>query len=92
MLKRQIPCQAVSNQLELYDFPSDFKDIRLLERVLIARRLLFNKITIMPKGQSLKVKGAICNVPLYSSEERQTLPHPADSNGLIIVKLKRKLE
>ena len=46
----------------------------------------------MRRGQSLKVKGAICNVPPDSSEVSQTLPHPADSNGLIIVKLKRKLE
>ena len=35
-----------------------------LERVLIARWLLFKKIHIMPKGQSPMIKGAICNVPV----------------------------
>ena len=86
------PCQAVSNSLEVYDFPEDLKNIRRLERVLIARRLLFKKIHIMPKGQSPKMKGAVCNVPIDTVDISNTLPRPSDSNGLIIVKLKRKLE
>ena len=38
--------------------------IRQLERVLAATRLQFKKITIMTKGQSPKLKGKICNVPV----------------------------
>ena len=90
--KGDTPCQAVPNKLEVYDFPEDLKNIRRLERVLIARRLLFKKIHIMPKGQSPKIKGAICNVPVDTVDISGTLPRQADSNGLIIVKLKRKLE
>lgn len=33
-----------------------------LEQILIARRIVFKKIVIMPKGQQRKIKGAICNV------------------------------
>ena len=40
--------------------------------VLIARRLIFKKVTIMPKGQSPKVKGAICkakkNIALFPED------------------------
>ena len=46
----------------------------------------------MPKGQSPKLKGALCNVPVDVVDVCKTLPRPADSNGIVIVKLKRKLE
>ena len=41
--ENQIPCQAVCNKLQIYDFPEDLRCIRLLERVLIARSLQFKK-------------------------------------------------
>ena len=69
--------------LEVCELPKEFRDIRRLERVLVARRLLFKKI--MPKGQSPKLKGALCNIPI---DDCNTLQRPADSNSIIIVKLK----
>ena len=72
--KNQIPWQPVCNKLQIYDFPEDLRCTRRLERVLIARRLQFKKITIMPKGQSLKLKGAICNIPVDVVHTCNTLP------------------
>ena len=47
----------------------------------------------MPKGKSLKIKGSICNIPVAEVDVNcNILPRPADSNGLLIVKLKRKFE
>ena len=46
----------------------------------------------MPKGQSPKLKGALCTVPIDIGDVCKTLPRPADSNGIVIVKLKRKLQ
>ena len=46
--KNQIPCQAVCIKLHIYDFPVKFRCIRRLERVLISRRLQFNRVNIMP--------------------------------------------
>ena len=46
----------------------------------------------MPIGQLPKFKGAICNVPIDFVSTWNALPLPADSNGLVIVKLKRKFE
>ena len=63
-----------------------------MKKVLIVRRLHSKKVIIMPKGQSPKFKGAICNVPIDVDFTCNTLPRSADSNGLVIVKLKRKLE
>ena len=45
----------------------------------------------MPKGQSPKVKGAICNIPIDTDDVVNILLRGADSNGLIMGKLKKKL-
>ena len=47
--KSQIPCQAFCKKLQIYDFPIELRCIPKLERVLIARRLQFKEVTIMPK-------------------------------------------
>ena len=70
-----------------------FQDIRRLERLLLSRTILFKKLTVMLKGKSLEIKGSICNIPVSEVDVNfNMLPRPADSNGLIIVKLKQKLE
>ena len=46
----------------------------------------------MPKSQGPKIRGAICNVPIDTTDISNNLPRQADRNGLVIVKLKRKLE
>ena len=91
--KGKIPCQSVYNKLDIFKLPRQFTDIRRLEQVLVSRRILFKKVTIMPKGNSPKLKGTICNIPIEMVDVNcNSLPRPADSNGLIIVKLKRKVE
>lgn len=87
-----ITCQAVCNLLRVIELPKEFKDIRRVEKVLIARRLHFKKISIMFKGRSPKLKGPICNLPLDFVNVSNTLPRPADSNGVAIVKPKGKLQ
>ena len=62
------------------------------KKVLVARRLLFRKIIIMPKGQPPKLKGALCNFLIDLVDIFKTLPQPADSNSIVIVKFKRKLQ
>ena len=89
--KGDIPCQAVWNDLKLFVFPNEIANLNKLEKSLICKRMLFRKVTIMPKGQSPKVKGAICNIPVETDDVVNTLPRGADSNGLIMVKLKKKL-
>ena len=93
LCKISIPCQAVANGLNVVELPKLFQDIRGLERLLASIRNLFKKVTVMPKGKSLKIKGSICNIPVSEVDSNcNKLPRPADSNDLIIVKLKRKLD
>ena len=46
----------------------------------------------MSKGQMPKMKGAICNVPVSVNDISLTLPRNLNSSGIILVKLKKKLE
>ena len=46
----------------------------------------------MPKGQQRKIKGAICNVPIECDDTCKILPRPPERSGIIMLKLKRKLQ
>ena len=46
----------------------------------------------MPKGQQKKVSGAICKVPVDCDQTCKVLPRPPERSGIIMLKLKPKLE
>ena len=60
--RNKIPCQSASNKLSVEQLPGEFRNFRRLETVLVARRILLKKNTVMPKGQSPKVKGTVMQV------------------------------
>ena len=64
LLKKKVPCQSVSNKLELYEYPIYLQGMNKLEHILISQRILFSKVVIMPKEQFPKSKGGICNIPI----------------------------
>ena len=54
------------------------------------KKKLLKKVTILSKGESPKIKERICNTPISEADRNyMPLPRLADSNGLIVVKLKR---
>ena len=75
------------NKLEVFMVPEMLSNLNRLERVLISKRVLSKKVTIMLKGQFPKLKGSICNVPIDTADIVNVLPRGADSNGLVVVKL-----
>ena len=89
--KKQIPGQAVINKLEISVSPDVLIGLNRLKRVLISKRISFKKVTIMPKGNFPKLKGSICNVPIDTLDISDVLLRGVDSNGLVVIKLKRKL-
>ena len=73
--------------------PNELKDFKKFEKVLISKRILFNKTAIMHEiGEFSKGKGSICNVSIETANVCNILPRLAVSNGLILVKLKRDLK
>ena len=92
LLKQQVPCQAVYNNMQVDEVPPELSVLKKLEQILIAKRIVFQKILIMPKGSQRKIKGAICNVPVECDETCNILPRPPESSGIVMLKLKRKLQ
>ena len=92
VLKGNVPCQAVCNKLCIDELPPELSLLEKLEQILIAQRIVFEKIIVMPKGQQRKIKGAICNVPVECDQTCKILPRPPERSGIIMLKLKRKLE
>ena len=41
--KNEIPCQAVFNKMSLDPIPDELKDFKNLEKILISKRILFEK-------------------------------------------------
>ena len=54
--------------------PDELANLNRLEKAVISRRILFKKIAIMPKGQTPKLKGSICNVPIDTNDVTNVLP------------------
>ena len=76
--RNEMPCQVVFNKMSLDPIPDELKDFKKLEKILIFKRIILKKIAIIHgKGEFAKIN---------------ILPSPADSNGLIVVKLKRALK
>ena len=92
VLKGKVPCQAVCNNLYVDETPPELASLEKLEQILIAQRIIFEKIVVMSKGQQRKIKGAICNVPVDCEQTCRILPRPPERSGIILLKLKRKLE
>ena len=88
----KVPNQAACNKLAVDEIPQELLVLEKLEQILIAQRIVFEKIVVMPKGQQRKIKGAICNVPVDCDETCSILPRPPERSGIIMLKLKRKVE
>ena len=63
MIKNSIPCQTVVNKMHIEHLPKELKDLEKLEKILICKRILSEKIAIMfEKIELAKVKGSISNI------------------------------
>ena len=91
-MKGKVPCQAVTNKMELYAVPVQLKCLRKLKSVLVSQRIMFEKIVVMPKGKQRNIYGTVCNIPVNCDTVCRSLPRPPESSGIIMLKLKRKLK
>ena len=63
--------------------------VERLERVLVAKWILFKKVTIRSKGESPKVRGTVCNIPIENAVDNyNVLLRPTERYRVSIVKLK----
>ena len=91
--RNEMPCQAFFNKTSLDPIPDELNDFIEIEKIIISKRIIFNKIAIMPgKEEFAKIMGSICNATIEAKNIHKNLPRPADSNGLSVVKLKGNLK
>ena len=87
-----MPWQAVFNKISLDPIPDELKDFKIFKKKLISKREIFLKNSNNSwKRRICKIKGSVCNIPIETSNTCNILPRYTDSNGLIVVKLKRDL-
>ena len=92
LLKRLVPFQAVIHKLGTVSLPKEFESVNKLEGMPFSKRILSKKITTMFKGQTSKIKRKICNIPVQEiGTNCSILPRRPKTNGIVILKLKKKL-
>lgn len=89
---KHVTCKAAISKVQITNLPSQFCDIRFLEKILASRLLLFKKVATVLKGESTKIKRSVCKMPVEIMDVSTLLSRQVNSNGLVIVKLNRKLE
>ena len=80
--KPGIPAQAICNRLNDFEPPPVIKNLSRLERISIARKNLFQNVTIMLKCQIPKLSDAKCIIPIDTSYVSKVFPHGTDSYRL----------
>ena len=83
VIKGKMPCQAVCNRMLVDEIPPELACLAKLESILIAQRLVFEKLIILSKGQQQKIRGAVVNVLINHETVCSTLPHPSSDPGII---------
>ena len=76
-----------SENMYVDEIPTELFSLEKLEQILIAQRIVFEKIVVMPKEQHRKIKGAICNVPVECDQTCNQLSRPPDRSGMIMLEL-----
>ena len=89
--KNKIPPSAAKNGMS-FPVKPDFFDLNELECRLLAPRLAFQKLMQAPRGNQLKIKGNVVNVPADVNNTVNILPRLPQENGTIKVQLKRRLQ
>ena len=98
-------CQTCENSLKTnktpkiskkngIEWPSKIDDLDITpeEERLIALRIPFMQIKILPSGAQKQLKGNIINVPTDVAATVNLLPRYLNENGVVTVRLKRKLQ
>ena len=91
LTKNKIPPCATKNGMS-FSVKPDFFYLNELECRLLAPRLAFQKLMQAPRGNQLKIKGNIVNVPADFNNTANVLPRLPQESGTVKVQLKRRLQ
>ena len=89
LLKEKLPLISVSNDLFVETTPEELC-VKPLEAYLMAQRKLFAKIVKMPRGEQLRLKGSVVNVPV-PVDKVAAATKKIGIMKIVMVKYKRRL-
>ena len=89
LLRGQVPCQAVYNELMVDEIPSELECLEKPEQILIAQCIVFEKI--LPKGNNGKLKELFVMCQQIVIKYALLLPRLPERSRIIMLKLKRKI-
>ena len=89
--KGDISASALQNNMEVMKMPDGISDLNALERFLVTPVLPFGKIVPLIKGSQVSARGPVICVAADIQSTTDKLPRTLDSEGLLKVKLKRKM-
>ena len=89
--RQKLPPICTKNNIKWPNIPSDL-DITSDEERLLALRIPFMQIQILPSGFQKQLKGNVINVPTDVTSTIDILPRYVNENGAVTVRLKRKME
>ena len=92
--KGEMPPMCLKNDLETGEIPVELKNLTNLEKQLIVKNLIFIKVRQLPKTRMDCINDRVINVPISDdniAKRVTTLPRNDSNNGLVTVRLKRKL-
>ena len=99
MKRNKMPPMCWKNGLELYETVSEIKNQNLwlteMEGAMIARKIIFMKIFLLPKSRWTALKDKAVNIPIPETAVLNTInsfPRTPSDAGLVAVSLKRKKE
>ena len=89
----QAPKLGDWNKMKPEDVPPILSQTNELERQLLARSIIFQKLVSLPRGSQRGVKGLMANIPssMEHTMDRLNLPQSLTSAQVVAVQLKRDL-
>ena len=89
--RQKLPPICTKNNIKWPEVPADLQ-ISPDEERLLALRIPFMQIQILPSGFQKQLKGNVINVPTDVTSTVDILPRYVNENGVVTVRLKRKME
>jgi hypothetical protein len=89
--KGKLPLCAPQNVPDFPILPEPLRDLTDLENHLLAPRIPFMQVRMLPRGKQFQLSGAVVNVPTDLSRVQTLLPRRFGTEETVALKLKRRL-
>ena len=83
--KRDIPGNALDNNMRVSEVPKELQGLNSLEERLISRVTPFMKLVVLPRGRQRAIRGQVINFPTPMTNTVDQLPRPAEDTDIVYV-------